>query len=78
MSIKDGDRLPHRRISTYFNVKINRIITTKNISPPFGNTSHFGYILSRKVKILFYDFGFLRPRSSESVSFLGFHFADTF
>ena len=78
MSTKDGDRLPHRRISTYFNVKISRIITTKNISPPFGNTPHFRYSLSRKVKILFYDFGFLRPHSSESVSFLGFHFADTF
>ena len=29
MSIKDGDRLPHRRILIYFNVKISQIITTK-------------------------------------------------
>ena len=29
MSIKDGDRLPRRRILTYFNVKISQIITTK-------------------------------------------------
>ena len=34
MSIKGGDRLPHRRISIYFNVKINQIITTKYKSTP--------------------------------------------
>ena len=39
MSIKGGDRLPHRRISIYFNVKINQIITTKYKSTPFCKIS---------------------------------------
>ena len=28
MSIRDGDRLPHRRISIYFNIKISKSILT--------------------------------------------------